>query len=353
MSVPTPRPPNRVFGRGLVGRGHPHRRDPAQGDRRRRAAAGRHRGRAGLGQLPGRRLLRRAARLSRSGRASLHLDLSLGTWAADGLLAIFFFVVGLELKREFVAGDLRDPRRAALPILAALGGVVVPAADLRAGQPRTPATAPCSGWAIPTATDIAFALAILADHQHPPAHRLADLPAHPGRRRRPGRGHHHRDLLHRRPRTCSRWPARWSRSASSPWPSSGGSGPGGCCFPWPRSPGCWCTPPASTPPSPGCCSASPSRSSAARLPADPRPAPGWPNTSSTASGRSPPGSPCRSSRSSPPASTIGGLDGLADVADRPDRARHHRRSGARQADRHPRHRPGSRPGSPAPASTTS
>ena len=61
------------------------------------------------------------------GPRALHLDLSLGTWAADGLLAIFFFVVGLELKREFVAGDLRDPARAALPILAALGGVVVPA----------------------------------------------------------------------------------------------------------------------------------------------------------------------------------------------------------------------------------
>ena len=62
------------------------------------------------------------------GPEALHLNLSLGTWAADGLLAIFFFVVGLELKREFVAGDLRDPARAALPILAALGGVVVPAA---------------------------------------------------------------------------------------------------------------------------------------------------------------------------------------------------------------------------------
>ena len=53
------------------------------------------------------------------GPASLNLDLSLGKWAADGLLAIFFFVVGLELKREFVAGDLRDPRRAALPMVAA------------------------------------------------------------------------------------------------------------------------------------------------------------------------------------------------------------------------------------------
>ena len=61
------------------------------------------------------------------GPAALHLDLTLGQWAADGLLAIFFFVVGLELKREFVAGDLREPSRAALPILAAVGGMAVPA----------------------------------------------------------------------------------------------------------------------------------------------------------------------------------------------------------------------------------
>jgi NhaA family Na+:H+ antiporter len=53
------------------------------------------------------------------GPEALHLKLSLASWAADGLLAIFFFVVGLELKREFVAGDLRDPARAALPIAAA------------------------------------------------------------------------------------------------------------------------------------------------------------------------------------------------------------------------------------------
>ena len=91
----------------------------------------------------------------------LHLDLSLGTWAADGLLAVFFFVVGLELKREFVAGDLRDPGRAALPIAAAVGGMVVPALIFVA------VTAPAGdgatrGWAIPTATDIAFAVAVLA-----------------------------------------------------------------------------------------------------------------------------------------------------------------------------------------------
>ena len=52
----------------------------------------------------------------RIGPAALHLDLTLAQWAADGLLAIFFFVAGLELKREFVAGDLRDPRRATLPV---------------------------------------------------------------------------------------------------------------------------------------------------------------------------------------------------------------------------------------------
>ncbi|HET7667742.1 MAG TPA: Na+/H+ antiporter NhaA [Mycobacterium sp.] len=96
------------------------------------------------------------------GPESVHLNLSVSAWAADGLLAIFFFVVGVELKREFVAGDLRDPRRAALPIAAAVGGMLVPAAifiaiNLAAGQPEN-----LGGWAVPIATDIAFALAVLA-----------------------------------------------------------------------------------------------------------------------------------------------------------------------------------------------
>nr|WP_081844961.1 Na+/H+ antiporter NhaA [Mycolicibacterium aromaticivorans] len=94
-------------------------------------------------------------------RLGLHLDLTLGGWAADGLLAIFFFVVGLELKREFVAGDLRDPGRAALPIAAAVGGMVVPAVifvSFTFGEGGGAAR----GWAIPTATDIAFAVAVLA-----------------------------------------------------------------------------------------------------------------------------------------------------------------------------------------------
>ena len=97
----------------------------------------------------------------RVGPSALHLDLTLGAWAADGLLAIFFFVVGLELKREFVAGDLRDPGRAALPILAAVGGMAAPALVYAAVNASSGPGA-LRGWAIPTATDIAFALAVLA-----------------------------------------------------------------------------------------------------------------------------------------------------------------------------------------------
>ena len=93
--------------------------------------------------------------------AGLHVGpLTLAAWAADGLLAIFFFVAGLELKREFVAGDLRDPRRAAMPVAAAVGGMIVPAVlftVLNLGG----ADGALRGWAIPTATDIAFALAVL------------------------------------------------------------------------------------------------------------------------------------------------------------------------------------------------
>jgi NhaA family Na+:H+ antiporter len=98
---------------------------------------------------------------TRVGPAALHLDLTLATWAADGLLAVFFFVAGLELKREFVAGDLRDPRRAALPVAAAFGGMIVPAGIFVAVNAGSGADA-LQGWAIPTATDIAFALAVLA-----------------------------------------------------------------------------------------------------------------------------------------------------------------------------------------------
>ncbi|TQM64559.1 Na+/H+ antiporter NhaA [Humibacillus xanthopallidus] len=103
------------------------------------------------------------------GPASLHLDLTLGTWAADGLLAVFFLVAGIELKREFVAGDLSDRRKAALPVAAAVCGVVLPAVlfvvtvlALTRGDSSADVGAMLRGWAIPTATDIAFALAVLA-----------------------------------------------------------------------------------------------------------------------------------------------------------------------------------------------
>ena len=98
----------------------------------------------------------------RVGPATFGLDLSLATWAGDGLLAIFFFVVGVELKRELLAGALRSPARAALPIAAALGGMLVPAAIYLTVVLRAGDSGAVRGWAVPVATDIAFALAVLA-----------------------------------------------------------------------------------------------------------------------------------------------------------------------------------------------
>jgi NhaA family Na+:H+ antiporter len=94
------------------------------------------------------------------GPAALGLDLSIEHWAADGLLAIFFFVAGIELKRELVAGELRDPKAAVLPVVAALCGMVAPA--LVYTLTAVAGGGSLSGWAVPTATDIAFALAVLA-----------------------------------------------------------------------------------------------------------------------------------------------------------------------------------------------
>ncbi|MFX4273996.1 Na+/H+ antiporter NhaA [Propionibacteriaceae bacterium Y1685] len=87
--------------------------------------------------------------------------LSLQHWAADGLLTIFFFVAGLELKREFVAGSLARPRQALVPIAAAVCGMVVPALIYLITNLVSPGGLP-HGWGIPMATDIAFALAVLA-----------------------------------------------------------------------------------------------------------------------------------------------------------------------------------------------
>ncbi|WP_283139758.1 Na+/H+ antiporter NhaA [Rhizohabitans arisaemae] len=94
------------------------------------------------------------------GPSALHLDLTLLAWASDGLLAIFFFVAGLEVKEEFVNGELSNLRDAILPIVAAVAGMVVPALLYVAVSWNVPGAEP--GWAIPMATDIAFALAVLA-----------------------------------------------------------------------------------------------------------------------------------------------------------------------------------------------
>ena len=87
------------------------------------------------------------------------INLELQEWVNDGLMAIFFLVVGLEIKRELVEGELRDPRTAALPAVAALGGMVVPALvyiAINAGG------AGVRGWGIPMATDIAMAIGVVS-----------------------------------------------------------------------------------------------------------------------------------------------------------------------------------------------
>jgi len=94
------------------------------------------------------------------GPASLHLHLTLGTWAQDGLLAVFFFIAGIEVKREMVVGELADRKSATLPVVAALGGVVIPALIALAIGWGTPGID--KAWAVPVATDIAFALGVLA-----------------------------------------------------------------------------------------------------------------------------------------------------------------------------------------------
>ncbi len=89
---------------------------------------------------------------------SLSVSKSIHHWVNDGLMAIFFFVVGLELKREIIAGELSDPRKAMLPIAGAIGGMVVPALIYLFFNSNGPGNA---GWGIPMATDIAFALGVL------------------------------------------------------------------------------------------------------------------------------------------------------------------------------------------------
>ena len=92
---------------------------------------------------------------------SFHLEESLRELVNDGLMAVFFLVVGLEIKRELVVGELRDPKAAALPVIAALGGMIVPALLFLALVSGEGGEA-TRGWGIPMATDIAFSIGVVA-----------------------------------------------------------------------------------------------------------------------------------------------------------------------------------------------
>lgn len=93
------------------------------------------------------------------GPALLDLRLTLRDWVTDGLMTVFFFVIGLEIKHELVEGSLARPRQALVPVLAAFGGAIVPALvflTVAVGSPATP------GWGVPMATDPAFAVGVFA-----------------------------------------------------------------------------------------------------------------------------------------------------------------------------------------------
>lgn len=96
---------------------------------------------------------------SKIGTEVFHLDYSVSVWINDGLMAIFFLLVGLEIKRELLEGELSDIRKASLPIFAAVGGMLIPALIYVAFNHNTGYK---NGWAIPMATDIAFSLAIIS-----------------------------------------------------------------------------------------------------------------------------------------------------------------------------------------------
>ncbi|MBE8714517.1 Na+/H+ antiporter NhaA [Sphingobacterium hungaricum] len=90
---------------------------------------------------------------------SIHLSYTLKQWIDDGLMAVFFLLVGLEIKKELLTGELSSPKKAALPIFAAMGGAIVPALIYISFNHNEPTN---NGWGIPMATDIAFALAVIS-----------------------------------------------------------------------------------------------------------------------------------------------------------------------------------------------
>jgi NhaA family Na+:H+ antiporter len=179
--------------------------------------------------------------------------LDLAHWGADGALTIFFFVAGLEVKREFLVGSLRRPADAAVPVTAAVCGVVVPALMYVAVNTVAPTGHP-GGWVIPAATDIAFALAVLAvvGSHLPPTLRafLLTLAVVD-------------DLVVIviiavvSPTRCTSSTSGWPCCSPRRGPSSSGSAcrPPSCPCRWPWRVGGSCTRVACTPPSPASCSA--------------------------------------------------------------------------------------------------
>ena len=141
---------------------------------------------------------------------NLGIDKPLLLWVNDGLMAIFFLLVGLEIKREAIEGELSDRRRAVLPVLAALGGMVVPALIYIAIALREPGA--LAGWAIPCATDIAFSLGVMALLGSRVATLAQALSDRAGDHRRPRLDRDHRGLLHRASFPGCRWAAQRRRS---------------------------------------------------------------------------------------------------------------------------------------------
>ena len=320
------------------------RRDPAQGNRRRRAAAGRRRSGARCGRTRrGRRPTEHVGVRVRPGVAASEPELS--AWAADGLLAIFFFVVGLELKREFVAGDLRDPgaRRAADRGRRRRDGR--PRRHLHRDQPgRGPPREPRRlGGADRHRHRVRARGAGGAVHAS--ADGAAHVPADPCGRRRSARHHGDRRLLHRPPVAGSAGAGADPDRRCSGWRCSAACITGGCWSRWPRPRGRWCTPAGCTPPSRACCWASPCRCSAET---------GQP----TAELFEHTMRPVSAGFAVPVFAffaagvTVGGWSGLGDVAAAADHRRRDRRPGDRQTPRRVGAPPSCWPSSPTPASTT-